>query len=75
MAEIQMLPVQSSNIVAAGFDAESETCRIQFKNGVYEYPNFPPDLWAKFSATFQTSESSGKFFAANIRTMQFKKIS
>jgi len=66
--------IRSTNLISAGYDEASQTARIKFKNGEYEYPNFSPELWKDFSATFQAEESTGKFFAAKIRPMTYKKL-
>lgn len=63
--------VKSSLITSIGYDAATQTCAIEFPrkgqpagNGVvYEYSSFPPEEWAKF----QTAESFGKWFIANIK--------
>lgn len=39
---MEMIPVDSSNISAIGYDNESATLKIEFnKGGVYEYYNVP----------------------------------
>lgn len=67
---MKMQSVTSSNIAEVGH--EGTTLRIKFNIGsVYEYENVT-------AATFQallTAESVGKYFAANIKKLPFKKIS
>ena len=39
---MEMIPVDSRNISAVGYDSESATLKIQFNNGrAYEYYNVP----------------------------------
>jgi hypothetical protein len=65
--------IKSSNLVAARHDGKDK-CQVQFKNGTYEYEGVSPEMYAQFEATFQTEESSGKFFQKNIRPLKFKKL-
>jgi hypothetical protein len=61
---MQMLPLSSSNIAGAGYDADTRTMRVSFHSGrTYEYIMVDP-------ATFQgliDSPSVGKYFNALIR--------
>ena len=66
-------PVSSSNIVAAAFDG-IDKIQIRFTNGVYQYEGASADLYAKFQSTFQTKNSSGKFFNEFIKPLKFSKI-
>ncbi len=64
MTAIKTNPVESSNLAAIGYDAESKTLQADFKNGKrFQYQNVPPELFAEF----QAAESVGKFFAARIK--------
>lgn len=60
-----LVPVQSSDISAAGYDPDSGEMQIQFrKEGtIYSYQNIPPALYEAFI----TASSKGSFFAQNIR--------
>ena len=68
---ITLTPVESSLLTAIGYDAITQTLRIEFprkgqpagSGSVYADYNFPPEEWAKFS----TAESFGKWFLANIK--------
>jgi hypothetical protein len=65
MTAIKTSPVESSNLAAIGYDAESKTLQVDFKNGKrWQYPNVPAELFAEF----QAAESVGKFFAARIKS-------
>jgi hypothetical protein len=47
----QLIPIQSDNVQAAGYDANSMTMTVQFNNGyTYEYYGIPADLWDSFVA-------------------------
>lgn len=57
-------PVSSSNLLSVGYDAESETLEIEFKNsGVYQYFNVPPVVYERL----MTANSLGQFFNAEIK--------
>lgn len=56
--------VDSSMITSIGYDAMSCTLEVEFKNGVvWQYHDFPEYMWNEF----QSAESKGKYFHANIR--------
>ena len=60
---MEMLPVKSSNIKAAGF--ENKTLRVRFGNGQeYDYNNVKPEVFQEF----MSAKSQGKYFHANIRS-------
>lgn len=47
----QLIPIQSGNVVAAGYDANSMTMTVQFNNlYTYEYYGIPSELWNSFIA-------------------------
>jgi hypothetical protein len=47
----QLIPIQSDNVRAAGYDASSMTMTVQFNNGyTYEYYGIPLELWDSFIA-------------------------
>jgi len=47
----QLISIQSDNVQAAGYDANSMTMTVQFKNGyTYEYYGVPLELWESFLA-------------------------
>ena len=47
----QLISIQSDNVRAAGYDANSMTMTVQFNNGyTYEYYGIPADLWNSFIA-------------------------
>lgn len=57
-------PVQSSNIMAIGYDYATEELEIEFKSGgVYRYLDVPWNVNDEFVA----SDSKGKFFAQKIK--------
>ena len=65
MTNFNMQPVESSNLESLGYDAETSTLRIEFKNGgIYEYEGVPQELFDFFIS----SESVGKFFFSDIRS-------
>lgn len=47
----QLITIQSDNVQTAGYDANSMTMTVQFKNGyAYEYYGVPAELWDSFVA-------------------------
>ena len=47
----QLISIQSDNVQAAGYDVNSMTMTVQFKNGyTYEYYGVPVELWESFVA-------------------------
>jgi hypothetical protein len=47
----QLISIQSDNVAAAGYDANSKTMIVQFSNGyTYEYYGIAPELWNSFIA-------------------------
>lgn len=69
MPQIQMHPVDSSQIHSIGHDAETGTLAIRFKSykgeatSLYHYTNFPA---AEFEA-FKGAESIGSHFGKHIK--------
>jgi hypothetical protein len=63
-AEIVRAPVQSTNVAAVGYDADSRTLQVEFTNGgLYEYHDVPADVAEGLAG----ADSVGRYFAANIR--------
>lgn len=61
---MEMKTVQSSNLNAVGYEPESSTLRVEFKNGgVYDYSDVP----AGAHAELMEAPSPGSFYAAQIR--------
>lgn len=57
-------PVSSSNLVSVGYDVNSETMEIEFKNGsIYRYSNVPLFEYERL----MSADSHGIYFNANIR--------
>ena len=47
----QLISIQSDNVAAAGYDANTSVMIVQFRNGaLYEYYGVPLDLWDAFIA-------------------------
>lgn len=68
VAYIPLIPCESSQISAYGYDEASQTLEIQFPgrgpaSSRYRYADVPADVYAAFHA----AESKGKFFGSNIR--------
>ena len=70
---MEMIPVQSSNIEAIGYDPETSRLRVRFnkRDSLYEYNDVPPEIFE----AFRTSDSKGGFFQRNIlRTFNGRKM-
>ena len=61
---MEMLPLTSSNLAAAGYDPATETLEVEFKNGsIYQYSQVPPDTAnGLFSA-----DSAGQYLHQRIK--------
>ena len=55
---MDMIPVRSSNIKGAAYDAETATLYVQFANATYAYPKVPLDEYEAFAKTFASDEQS-----------------
>lgn len=55
--------VSSSTIVSIGYDSDSSTLEIEFRNGIYQYYNVPDSVYQ----ALMESGSHGRFFHANIK--------
>jgi len=61
---MQRKPVSSSNIASIGYDADSNTLEIQFKNGgIYRYYGVPQTVYAGLMA----ASSHGSYLAQAIK--------
>lgn len=70
---IHMVPVESNQVKAIGYDAATNTLACSFTRGpghIYHYPNVSPELHADFMA----SESKGVFFGTHVKTLPFDKF-
>lgn len=61
---MKMNPVQSSNIAAVGYDDDSKTLAVEFKNGgIYHYSDVSPETRKALLA----ADSIGKYLMLNIK--------
>lgn len=61
-----MQPVNSSNIVAVGYDAESQTAFVQFMNGsTYAYKGVPEHEFENL----RTAQSVGSYLNRNYKNV------
>jgi hypothetical protein len=61
---MELIPLDSSNLAAAGYDPATQVLRVQFKNGsIYDYSQVPPDIAnGLFSA-----DSAGQYLHQRIK--------
>ena len=66
------MPVESSTVVSAGYDASTSTLELEFTSGTfYDYFAVPRSTFERFLA----AESKGQFFSQHIRGVYpFRKI-
>lgn len=61
---MERTPVESTNIAAIGYDSQSATLEIEFKNGsIYQYFNVPPII----AEQLLLADSKGSYLNANIK--------
>ncbi len=61
---IARTPVQSSNVLSVGYDEETQTLEIEYKDGsVYQYYNVPASVYSELLAT----SSVGRFIHQYIK--------
>jgi KTSC domain len=68
---IDMIPIRSTNLSAAGYDKASKTLRIRFQDRGLEYDYH--DVPAVIFTELVLSRSAGEYFAEHIRNV-FKGI-
>lgn len=68
---MELTPVESRSITAAGYDEASQTLSVQFKSGaVYQYKDVPRETFDAFMA----AESKGRFFQESVRPLGGVKL-
>lgn len=53
---MNMIPVESSNLVAVGYDNSSRTLVIRFHSGTYEYSNVPNSVYQGLMSAYSKGE-------------------
>lgn len=68
---MERIPVFSSNVASVGYDEDSETLEIEFKNGaVYQYSCVPIDEYKAFIS----ADSKGTYFHQHIKHYPTTKL-
>lgn len=68
---MNMTSVNSSNLVAVGYEPQSQTLRIQFNSGLYDYYNVPKLIYDGL----MSAPSHGQYHAKYIKnSFNYKKI-
>ena len=53
---MERIAVKSRDIAIVGYEAESATLEVAFRNGgVYRYQNVPQDIYQQFTSVYHTS--------------------
>jgi hypothetical protein len=73
MSKPKPLPIKSSWLKGATYDAKTKRLTVQMGSGTYEYADVPPEIYDSFAKTFQSSESSGKYLNEHLRQFYSKK--
>lgn len=70
---MNMIPVNSSNLSAVGYDSVSQTLYVSFHHsGTYAYFNVPEHVYKEL----MSASSHGKYHAAHIKNVyRYQKIS
>lgn len=59
------VPLKSSNLESAGYDAETRALEVKFKHGgTYRYENVAPEHWANL----QAADSPGGYLHKHIKS-------
>jgi len=69
---MEKIPVTSSNVASVGYDENSATLEIEFKNGAtYQYFDVPENVFTELRDT----DSVGGYLAARIKgTYRYSKV-
>lgn len=69
---MEKIPVTSSNVESIGYDEDSSTLEVEFKNGTtYQYFDVPANIFAGL----RDASSVGGYLAANIKgTYRYSKV-
>jgi len=69
---MEMIKVDSSNVEAVGYDEDSSTLQVEFKNGgMYQYFDVPEEVFIGL----RDADSVGGYLAARIKgTYRYSKV-
>ena len=69
---MEKIPVTSSNVESIGYDEDSSTLQVEFKNGsTYQYFDVPVNIFTGL----RDADSVGGYLAANIKgTYRYSKV-
>lgn len=68
---MQMIPVNSSNLVAAGYNEQSQELYIEFHSGSYVYSSVPKSVYEQL----MHAPSHGEYHAAHIKNVyRYRKL-
>ena len=72
MKPMRLQPVESSALIAAGYDAAAKVLRALFRGGrLYDYLDVPRQSWA----AFRKAESKGTYINAEIKPKhRFRRV-
>lgn len=65
---MERIPVESTNLASVGYDPESSTLEIEFRNGgIYQYFGVPQHIYEELI----NASSKGQYFYHNIRNAAY----
>lgn len=68
---MNMIPVNSSNLVAVGYDKSTQTLRVKFNSSTYDYYNVPESIFNGLLS----APSKGQYHHAYIKnSYRFNRI-
>lgn len=69
---MQRQPVNSSNLYSVGYDFDTSTLEVEFRDGsIYQYPNVPAQVYEGL----MNAGSHGQYFHRHVRnTFSYRKI-
>jgi len=70
---MKRIPLSSSNLAAVGYDPQTKTLEVEFKNGsIYQYNQVSERIYAEL----MNADSHGRYFNANVKNAgyAFKRI-
>ncbi len=67
---MEMRPVKSTNVKAIGYDAASNTLRVEFASGSYDYDG----VTAKEHRDLVDAKSIGSHFHKHFRSREHKRV-
>ncbi|PPB48372.1 KTSC domain-containing protein [Arthrobacter pityocampae] len=70
---MKRVPVESSNLVSVGYDAQIGTLEVEFKHRrFYRYFNVPPDVFDALIEVNKSGKSVGTYFDLYVKKVGYR---